>query len=270
MSLKVIMDTNQTAKREEALGRALQQIEKAYGKGAIMQLDKMNADVVGISTTALSLDLALGGQGLPRGRVVELYGPEASGKTTLALHVAAAAQKAGGVAAIGDMPVAQVPVYLAGQFTGALLGAVLVWLAYLPLWEPTEDQSAKLSVFCTVPAIRHTSGNLICEIIGTAMLLIGVLGISNANNGIGSGLGPYLVGILVFSIGLSLSGPTGYAINPARDLAPRIAHALLPIPGKRDSDWGYAWVPIVGPLIGCLIGALLYKFLLSGLTPLAG
>ncbi len=96
------MDTNQTAKREEALGRALQQIEKAYGKGAIMQLDKMNADVVGISTTALSLDLALGGQGLPRGRVVELYGPEASGKTTLALHVAAAAQKAGGVAAIID------------------------------------------------------------------------------------------------------------------------------------------------------------------------
>ncbi len=175
-----------------------------------------------------------------------------------------------GVAAIGDMSVAQVPIYLAGQFTGAFLGAVLVWLAYLPHWEPTEDQSAKLSVFCTMPAIRHTAGNLICEIIGTAMLLIGVLGISNANNGIGSGMGPYLVGILVFSIGLSLGGPTGYAINPARDLAPRIAHALLPIPGKRDSDWGYAWVPIVGPLIGCLIGALLYKFLLSGLTPLAG
>jgi len=102
MGLKVIMDTNQTAKREEALGRALQQIEKAYGKGAIMQLDKMDADVVGISTTALSLDLALGGQGLPRGRIIELYGPEASGKTTLALHVAAAAQQAGGVAAIVD------------------------------------------------------------------------------------------------------------------------------------------------------------------------
>jgi glycerol uptake facilitator protein len=175
-----------------------------------------------------------------------------------------------GLAAVGEIPMTQVPVYVVGQFLGALLGAVLVWLAYLPHWEPTEDAAAKLAVFCTAPAIRHTGGNFICETIGTAMLLIGVLGISNVNNGIGSGFGPYAVGILVFSIGLSLGGPTGYAINPARDLAPRIAHALLPISGKGDSDWGYAWIPVVGPLVGCVIGALLYELLFSRLTPLAG
>ena len=172
-----------------------------------------------------------------------------------------------GLLTIGELPASQVPVYLAGQFLGAFLGAVLVYLAYLPHWAPTTDQGAKLAVFCTGPAIRHTPGNLICEIIGTAALLIGVLGISNANNDLASGIGPYAVGILVFAIGLSLGGPTGYAINPARDLAPRIAHALLPIPGKGGSDWSYAWVPIVGPVIGGVLGAFLYHTLFSGLTP---
>jgi glycerol uptake facilitator protein len=174
-----------------------------------------------------------------------------------------------GMAAVGQTPWTEVPLYLAGQMLGGLLGAVLVWLAYLPHWSETDDPDAKLGIFCTQPAIRNLPGNLIAEAIGTAVLLIGVLGIANAYNEISGGLGPYLVGILVFSIGLSLGGPTGYAINPARDLAPRLAHALLPIPGRRDSDWSYAWIPVVGPIVGGLIGALLYQGLFAGLVPLS-
>jgi glycerol uptake facilitator protein len=166
-----------------------------------------------------------------------------------------------GMLAAGQVSIAQLPQYLAGQFFGAFIGAIGVWAVYLPHWAPTKDPAAKLAAFGTAPAIRHTVGNLIAEIIGTAVLLIGVLGISNVNNGIASGVGPYLVGILVFSIGLSLGGPTGYAINPARDLAPRIAHALLPIPGKGSSDWRYAWIPVVGPIIGGILGTLLYTSL---------
>lgn len=132
------------------------------------------------------------------------------------------------------------------------------YVVHLPHWEKTKDGDLKLAVFCTAPAIRHSASNLLCELIGTAILVVGVLGIFNTNNGIGSGFGPYAVGILVFSIGLSLGGPTGYAINPARDLGPRIAHAILPITGKRDSDWNYAWIPVIGPLIGGGLGALLY------------
>ncbi len=174
-----------------------------------------------------------------------------------------------GMVATGELAISKMPVYLAGQFLGAFLGAVLVYLSYLPHWKATTDVKAKLGVFCTIPEIRHTPGNLICEIIGTAVLLIGALGINNTNNGLAGGVGPYAIGILVFAIGLSLGGPTGYAINPARDLAPRIAHALLPIPGKGDSDWSYAWIPIVGPMIGAAIGALLYSMLFTGLVPLS-
>jgi len=153
----------------------------------------------------------------------------------------------------------QVPLYIIGQFVGAFIGAVLVWLAYLPHWPETESAGLKLAVFSTGPAIRNTGLNLLTEIIGTFVLMVGVLGIFNAKNAIGSGVGPYAVGILVFSIGLSLGGPTGYAINPARDLGPRIAHFVLPIAGKGDSDWGYSWVPVVGPIIGAIIGALVYQ-----------
>jgi len=174
-----------------------------------------------------------------------------------------------GLAAIGKLPAAQVPVYLGAQLLGAFLGAVLVWLAYLPHWSQTADPGKKLAVFCTGPAIRRLPANFLCEVIGTAVLLIGVLGILNDNNNIGSGVGPYAVGILVFSIGLSLGGPTGYAINPARDLAPRLAHALLPIAGKGGADWGYAWVPVLGPILGGLIGAFAYHALFTGLAPLA-
>lgn len=173
-----------------------------------------------------------------------------------------------GLAAIGGIPAAQIIPYLAGQFLGAFIGAVLVWITYMPHWSETDDAGLKLAVFSTGPAIRNYGLNLVTEIIGTAMLLVGVLGILNTNNALGSGVGPYLVGILVFSIGLSLGGPTGYAINPARDLGPRIAHAILPIPGKGDSDWGYSWVPIVGPIIGGVIGAVLYNVLVAPLPPL--
>ena len=173
-----------------------------------------------------------------------------------------------GLASVGQLPWSQVPVYLVAQFLGGFLGAVLVWLAYLPHWAPTNDPGAKLAVFCTGPAIRNRGANFICEVIGTAVLLIGVLGILNEYNEISSGVGPYAIGILVFAIGLSLGGPTGYAIKPARDLAPRAAHALLPIAGKGGSDWGYAWIPIVGPILGGVIGALGYSLLFTGLTPI--
>jgi glycerol uptake facilitator protein len=164
-----------------------------------------------------------------------------------------------GFAVINPALWSQVPAYFAGQFIGAFIGAVLVWLAYLPHWAETESTGLKLAVFSTGPAIRNLGLNLLTEIIGTAMLMMGVLGIFNTQNQIGSGIGPYAVGILVFSIGLSLGGPTGYAINPARDLGPRVAHFVLPIAGKGDSDWGYSWVPVVGPFIGAVIGALLYQ-----------
>jgi glycerol uptake facilitator protein len=175
-----------------------------------------------------------------------------------------------GLASIGAFPWANVPGYVAAQMTGAFLGAVLVWLSYLPHWAATSDPDAKLATFCTGPAILSPVANLITEIVGTAMLLFGVLAIAgNAQMVVkpgdldlsvvfSRGLQPLLVGILVLGIGLSLGGPTGYAINPARDLGPRIAHALLPIPGKRDADWSYAWIPIVGPIIGGVVGAGLY------------
>lgn len=169
-----------------------------------------------------------------------------------------------GLAAIGKFAWAQVPAYLAAQMLGAFLGAVLVWLAYLPHWEATADQGGKLAIFSTGPAIRHTAGNLLTEIIGTAVLVCGVLAILRPENlvpntGFDKGFAPFLVGLLVWSIGLSLGGPTGYAINPARDLGPRLAHALLPISGKGGSDWGYAWIPVVGPLLGGVLGALVFK-----------
>jgi glycerol uptake facilitator protein len=169
-----------------------------------------------------------------------------------------------GLASIGKFPWASVPAYVLAQMLGAFLGAVIVWLAYLPHWAVTPEPRLKLAVFCTGPAIRNPVSNLITEIIGTAVLVLGVLAILTPKNlnpdyGWNVGLGPALVGIIVWAIGLSLGGPTGYAINPARDLGPRIAHALLPIRGKGASDWGYAWIPVAGPILGGLIAAFLYK-----------
>ena len=164
-----------------------------------------------------------------------------------------------GAAVTGGLGWDLVPLYLAGQFLGAFLGAVIVWLHYLPHWAETDDPGLKLAVFSTGPAIRNTTTNVVSEVIGTFVLVFGVSAIvANAAPG-ESGLTPLLVGILVFGIGLSLGGPTGYAINPARDLGPRIAHAVLPIAGKGDSDWAYSWVPVVGPVIGGILGALAYQ-----------
>lgn len=164
-----------------------------------------------------------------------------------------------GLASIGQVAWSRVPEYLAGQFTGAFIGAVLVWLAYLPHWGVTEDKGLKLAVYSTGPAIRNYPQNVVTEVIGTFVLVFGVLAIFNSEGVAETGLAPLLVGLLVFSIGLSLGGPTGYAINPARDLGPRIAHAVLPIAGKGDSDWGYAWVPVVAPIVGGTLGALAFR-----------
>jgi glycerol uptake facilitator len=163
-----------------------------------------------------------------------------------------------GLAIAGKFAWRDAPRYIMGQFFGAFLGAVLVWLSYLAHWRETEDKALKLAVFSTSPAIRQAPSNLLTEIIGTFALVFGVLAISANNAPAQGGLTPLLVGFLVWAIGLSLGGPTGYAINPARDLAPRIAHALLPIPNKGGSDWSYSWVPVVGPLIGGVIGAAVY------------
>jgi glycerol uptake facilitator protein len=169
-----------------------------------------------------------------------------------------------GLAVIGNTDWSDVPKYLAGEFCGAFIGAVLVWAAYWNHWEPTDDPGLKLAVFSTAPAIRNTVANLVTEIIGTFMLLFGVLAIGGNKFSIAVGLGPLLVGLLVLAIGLSLGGPTGYAINPARDLGPRIIHAILPIPGKGPSDWGYAWIPVVGPIIGGILGAVAYNTFYPG------
>jgi glycerol uptake facilitator protein len=164
-----------------------------------------------------------------------------------------------GQAAAGDLPWGDVPAYVGGQFAGAFIGAFLVYLAYLPHWGITEDPGLKLAVFCTGPAVRNPVANMITEIIGTFVLVFGVYAIflvGGTAGDLSAGLGPVLVGFLVLGIGLSLGGPTGYAINPARDLGPRIIHAVVPIPGKGESDWGYAWIPVLGPIIGGVIGGL--------------
>ena len=169
-----------------------------------------------------------------------------------------------GLATIGNTEWSDVPKYLAGEFVGAFIGALLVYVSYSNHWRPTEDPGLKLAVFCTAPAIRNTVANLITEIIGTFVLVFVVLAIGADKITVATGLAGLLVGLLVLAIGLSLGGPTGYAINPARDLSPRIAHALLPIPGKGDSDWGYAWIPVVGPIIGGIIGAVAFDAFYPG------
>jgi glycerol uptake facilitator protein len=152
------------------------------------------------------------------------------------------------------------PLYLAGQILGAMLGAMLVYLHYLPHWAHTEDAGAKRAVFCTTPAIRHTTGNFISEFIGTFVLMFGLSAIGATR--FAEGLNPLVVGALILAIGHSLGGTTGYAINPALDLGPRIIHAILPIPGKGGSDWGYAWIPVVAPILGGLCGTVAFRALM--------
>ena len=154
-----------------------------------------------------------------------------------------------------DVDAASTIVYIAGEFVGAFIGAVLCWLAYRDHFDETEDAASKLGVFSTGPAIRNPVNNVITEVIGTFVLVFVILNFANQP----SGLGPLAVAMLVVGIGASLGGPTGYAINPARDLAPRLAHAVLPIRGKGDSDWGYSWVPVVGPIIGGILAGLAHN-----------
>ena len=174
-----------------------------------------------------------------------------------------------GLALEGFFPWSRVAGYMAGQFAGAFLGAVLVWLCYYQHFQEShEDPAAMKGVFCTGPAIRKPAWNLLTEVIGTLVLVLGVLYFTGAAAdapsgeiplGLGS-LGALPSGLLVLAIGLSLGGPTGYAINPARDFCPRLVHAILPLSGKGDSDWSYAWVPIVGPLMGGAIAAVVVEF----------
>ncbi len=166
--------------------------------------------------------------------------------------------------AMRDANFAKVGPYLAAQLLGALVGATLVWLHYLPHWKETSDAAAKLGCYCTAPAIRNTIANLFSEIVGTFVLVFvagAIFSKAVSATGPAGGLGAYLVGSLVWGIGLSLGGTTGYAINPARDLGPRIAHAILPIAGKGGSDWGYAPIPVIGPVVGGALAGLLLKIL---------
>lgn len=171
------------------------------------------------------------------------------------------------LAVTGAFPWALVPGYIVAQMLGAFAGGVVVWLAYFPHWRETEDPDAKRAVFCTAPAIRHAPSNFLCEFIATFVFILGVLTIKGAvENPLSAAsvpidlgaIGALPVALLVWAIGLSLGGPTGYAINPARDLGPRIAHCLLPIAGKSHSDWAYAWIPVLAPLAGAASAAALY------------
>jgi glycerol uptake facilitator protein len=168
-----------------------------------------------------------------------------------------------------EFPWSDVPGYIIAQLVGAFVGGIIVYLHYLPHWVETEDPALKLAVFCTAPAVRKTPSNFISELIGTAVLVFGVLAIVANFTELGepgplqqafaTTIPPLLIGFLVWGIGLSLGGPTGYAINPARDLGPRIAHAILPIAGKGGSDWGYSWIPVVAPIVGGILGGLLFN-----------
>jgi len=168
------------------------------------------------------------------------------------------------LATTGAFDWAKVPAYIVAQIAGGFLGGTIVWLAYLPHWKATPDPVSKLAVFSTTPAIRQPAANFLSEFIGGFALVLFLLAVLSPTNfvpgsDLAKGFGPELVGVIVTAIGLSLGGPTGYAINPARDLGPRIAHAVLPVAGKGSSDWGYAWIPIVGPTVGAVVAAVFYN-----------
>lgn len=162
-----------------------------------------------------------------------------------------------GLAFNGDFAWAKIPLYISAQMIGAFIGATIVWLHFLPHWKATEDPATKLGVFSTSPAIPHYFSNVLSELIGTFVLVLSILAIGA--NEFTEGLNPFIVGMLIVALGLSLGGTTGYAINPARDLGPRIAHFLLPIAGKGKSNWGYAWVPVLGPVLGGSLAGVFYK-----------
>ncbi|WP_243291887.1 MIP/aquaporin family protein [Bacillus sp. FJAT-47783] len=167
-----------------------------------------------------------------------------------------------GLAFVGEFSWGQVPSYIVAQMIGAFIGAVLIYFHYLPHWKETEDPGVKLGVFSTGPAISNRFANFFSEVFGTFILVLGILAIGA--NEFTEGLNPLIVGFLIVSIGLSLGGTTGYAINPARDLGPRIAHFVLPIPNKGRSNWEYAWIPVIGPMLGGSFGGLFYQYIFKG------
>lgn len=158
----------------------------------------------------------------------------------------------------GRMSASLLPGYIIAQILGGITGATLAYLAYKNLVDEEEDAGTKLGVFATGPAIDNKPWNVVTEIIGTAILVIGILAIGYGANGVTGGMAPFITGMLICVIGMAVGGATGFAINPARDLGPRIAHAILPIKGKGGSNWGYAWVPVVGPIIGAVLGAVIF------------
>lgn len=164
----------------------------------------------------------------------------------------------------GNLTLGDAAGYIVAQLLGAGVGSAIVFYMYYPHYKLEEDAGAKLATFSTGPAVRHTPSNFFSEAVGTFILLFGIQGINAAGSGVAGGLGPLLVGLLVVGIGLTLGGTTGYAINPARDLGPRIAHFLLPVPGKGSSDWNYSWIPVVGPIIGGTLGLLAYQAVFNG------
>lgn len=210
--------------------------------GVVLNKSKANGGGWIVITTAWAIGVTLG---------IYAAGPISGAHLNPAVTIA--------LAVIGKFEWALVPGYIAAQFLGAMIAVTLVFLAYLPHWEATEDKGAKLAVFSTGPAIKNTFSNFTTEFIATFILLYGILSIGT--NKFTEGLGPVAVGLLILGLGLSYGGPTGYAMNPARDLGPRIMHALLPIHDKGDSDWSYAWIPVVAPICGGVVAALTFTAL---------
>lgn len=226
----------------------------------------------------LGIILVLLGDGVVAGNVLKGTKEEGTGWTsivlgwgiacTIAVYVAGLFSPAHlnpavalAMATTGALAWGKVALYLTAQFLGAMAAALLLWLHYYPHFKETKDAAAILGMFSTAPALRHTPSNLLGEALGTAVLMMTVMAIGP--NQVAAGFGPIIVGLVVLAVGFSLGPTTGYAINPARDLGPRIIHALLPIPNKGASDWGYAWIPVLGPIVGGTAGALIYQLLLT-------
>ena len=208
------------------------------GVVANVVLDETNGHDAGLIVIAFGWAFAVG---IP----AYIFGTASGASFNPALTIA--------LAAVGKLSWTLVPGYCVAEILGGIFGGVLVWLMYFPHWAVTDDKAGKLAVFCTAPAIKHTPSNFLAEFIGTFVLVFALLGVAQTKSV--PGFGPLIAAFIILVIGLSLGGPTGYAINPARDLGPRIAHAILPIAGKGESHWEYAWIPVVAPICGGLVGA---------------
>lgn len=211
------------------------------GVVANVSLKKTKGNNAGLIVVAFGWAL---GVGIP----AYIFGPTSGSHFNPAVTIA--------LATVGKFPWAEVPSYIIAQMIGGILGGTLVWLHYLPHWAATEDKATKLGVFCTAPAIKSTFANFMSEFIATFVLEFALIGVGNTK--MVDGIPSFVAALIILVIGVSLGGTTGYAINPARDLGPRIAHAILPIAGKGDSDWGYAWIPVLGPICGAVVAALTF------------